>query len=176
MKALIVIDFVNDFVADNGSLTCGAPAQAIDGNIAAKINEFLANNDFVVTANDYHYNDNYNRESKLFPKHCLIGTEGRAIYGKAGEAAADPRVIHLSKTRYSAFCGTSLDMLLRERNIDTVHLVGVCTDICVLHAAIEAYNLGYNIVVEKDCVASFNQEGHDFALKHMQNTLGATIK
>ena len=35
-----------------------------------------------------------------------------------------------------------LDSLLRERHIDTVEIVGVCTDICVLHTAISAYNLG----------------------------------
>ena len=28
------------------------------------------------------------------------------------------------------FYGTALDSLLRERHIDTVEIVGVCTDIC----------------------------------------------
>lgn len=34
MKAFILTDYTNDFVADDGKLTAAAPAQAIDGNIA----------------------------------------------------------------------------------------------------------------------------------------------
>src|SRR5699024_4072417 len=56
-----------------------------------------------------------------------------------------------------------------------VHLVGVCTDICILHTAIEAYNKGLDIVVHKDAVASFNQPGHEWALGHFENTLGAKV-
>ena len=29
-NALLVIDYSNDFVADNGALTCGAAGQALD--------------------------------------------------------------------------------------------------------------------------------------------------
>ena len=52
-----------------------------------------------------------------------------------------------------------LDSLLRERSINQVEIVGVCTDICVLHTAISAYNLGYKISVPAEGVASFNQKG-----------------
>ncbi len=31
MKALLVIDYTVDFVADDGALTCGEPGQAIEG-------------------------------------------------------------------------------------------------------------------------------------------------
>ena len=55
----------------------------------------------------------------------------------------------MDKTRYSAFAGTDLEMKLRERGIEEVHLVGVCTDICVLHTAVDAYNKGFKIVVLK---------------------------
>ncbi len=61
----------------------------------------------------------------------------------------------MDKTRYSAFAGTDLEMKLRERGIEEVHLVGVCTDICVLHTAVDAYNKGFKIVVYEKAVASF---------------------
>lgn len=64
---------------------------------------------------------------------------------------------------------------MRERQIQEVHIVGVCTDICVLHTAIDAYNLGYKIVIHEKGVASFDPVGHECALKHFKNTLGATI-
>jgi len=81
----------------------------------------------------------------------------------------------VDKCRYSAFAGTNLDVKFRERGVREVYLVGVCTDICVLHTAIEAYNLGYKIFVCEKGVASFNADGHKFALAHMKNTLGAEI-
>ena len=86
-----------------------------------------------------------------------------------------PTIHFLDKTRYSAFAATDLNLRLRERKINEVHLVGVCTDICVLHTAIDAYNNAFDIVIPKDCVASFNQIGHDWALAHFQNTLAAYV-
>jgi len=64
---------------------------------------------------------------------------------------------------------------LREREITELHLIGVCTDICVLHTAVDAYNKGFEIVIHKNAVASFNQTGHEWALSHFEQTLGATI-
>src|SRR5690625_3275424 len=84
-------------------------------------------------------------------------------------------VYYFDKTRYSAFVGTDLELKLRERNIEEVHLVGVCTDICILHTAVDAYNKGFKIVVHKDAVASFNDKGHEWALTHFTSTLGAKV-
>ena len=46
----------------------------------------------------------------------------------------------MDKTRFSAFAGTDLELLLRARGITELHLVGVCTDICILHTSVDAYN------------------------------------
>uniref|UniRef100_UPI0035A17494 cysteine hydrolase family protein n=1 Tax=Weissella soli TaxID=155866 RepID=UPI0035A17494 len=79
------------------------------------------------------------------------------------------------KRHYSAFAGTDLDIRLRERGITDLTLIGVDTDICVLHTAVDAYNLGYQITVVSDAVASFNQAGHEWALNHFKTVLGATV-
>src|SRR5690625_5294580 len=84
-------------------------------------------------------------------------------------------VFYFMKTRYSAFAGTDLELRLRERDIKELHLVGVCTDICILHTAIDAYNKGFDVVVHKKGVASFNPAGHEWALTHFENTLGAKV-
>ncbi|MCL6572152.1 MAG: cysteine hydrolase, partial [Bacillus sp. (in: Bacteria)] len=44
------------------------------------------------------------------------------------------------------------------------------------HTAIDAYNKGFKIVVYKEAVASFNQEGHAWALGHFEQSLGASVK
>lgn len=77
----------------------------------------------------------------------------------------------------SLFCfsGTDLDIRLRERHVDTVILTGVLTDICVLHTAVDAYNLGYQIEVVEPAVASLTPENHQFALNHFKHVLGASL-
>ena len=81
----------------------------------------------------------------------------------------------MDKRHYSAFSGTDLDIRLRERRVTTVVLTGVLTDICVLHTAIDAYNLGYDIEVVASATDSLTPEAHDFAIGHFKNVLGATI-
>ena len=109
----------------------------------------------------------------------MPNTWSRELYGKVGKWYEDHKdndhVILMDKTRYSAFAGTPLDLILRERKIDTLHLTGVCTDICVLHTALDAYNRCYNLVVHENGVASFDQNGHKWALNHFKTCLGAEI-
>jgi nicotinamidase-related amidase len=181
MKALINIDYTVDFVADNGALTCGKPGQVIEEKITQLTNEFIENGDYVVFAIDVHdQGDEFHPETKLFPPHNLRGTSGRDLFGALKDEYEKNKdqehVVFMDKTRYSAFAGTDLEIKLRERGITEVHLVGVCTDICVLHTAVDAYNKGFKIVVYKDAVASFNQAGHEWALGHFEQSLGAMVK
>ncbi|MEI5989232.1 isochorismatase [Enterococcus termitis] len=180
MKALISIDYTNDFVATNGALTTGSAGQAIEQAILAVTETFNKNKDFVVYAIDRHEpNDPYHPENALFPPHNIAGTNGRKLYGKLADIYQQTReyetVYWIDKRHYSAFSGTDLDIRLRERGITELHLVGVCTDICVLHTAVDAYNLGYQIIIHKNAVASFDPIGHEWALKHFKETLGAEI-
>jgi nicotinamidase-related amidase len=176
MKALVVIDYTVDFVV--GKLPCGDPGLAIEERIAELTEQFVKNGDFVVMAVDLHdEGDVLHPEHKLFPPHNIRGTDGRKLYGKLGEVheACKDKIYWMDKTRYSAFTGTDLELQLRMRGIKELHLAGVCTDICVLHTAVEAYNKGFDIVVHADAVASFNPQGHEWALQHFEKTLGGTV-
>ncbi|MDN4523221.1 cysteine hydrolase family protein [Fictibacillus fluitans] len=182
MKALIVVDYTFDFVADEGKLTCGAPGQSIESRLTSITKQFIENNDLVVFAVDLHEEDDtYHPEMSLFPPHNIKGTKGREQYGMLGDyinSLPDEQkklLYWMDKTRYSAFAGTNLDLKLRERSITEIHLVGVCSDICVLHTAIDAYNRGFSIVVHEDAVQSFNAAGHDWALQHFTSVLGAKV-
>lgn len=183
-SALIVIDYTFDFVADAGRLTCGQPGQALDGYIAEQIRDFADAGKPVVFAVDVHEEgDPFHPETRLFPPHNIRGSEGRQLFGAVGMAfealsqnGLPPHVRWMDKTRYSAFAGTDLEIFLRSRGIDEVHLVGVCTDICILHTAVDAYNKGFSIVVHESGVASFSETGHTWALGHFENVLGATVE
>lgn len=178
--ALLIIDYTNDFVADAGALTASKPAQDIAPNIVTLAQQFVAANAWVYLPTDVHTpGDPYHPESKLFPAHNVAGSWGRELYGQLApwyqQNQHQPQVTQFAKTRYSAFAGTDLDLRLRERQIKTLHLTGVCTDICVLHTAVDAYNLNYHLVIHRSAVATFTPAGQEWALNHFATALGAEI-
>ncbi|MGO1059235.1 cysteine hydrolase family protein [Planococcus sp. FY231025] len=178
-KALLVVDYTVDFVADDGALTCGEPGQAIEERICELVEQFLQEGELVVFPVDLHEQDDpYHPEAKLFPPHNIRGTAGRNLFGRLADVyeANKERIVWMDKTRYSAFAGTALELMLAERDITDLHLAGVCTDICVLHTAVDAYNKGFDITVYKDAVASFVPQGHEWALRHFSGSLGAKVK
>ncbi|MBG9979879.1 cysteine hydrolase [Facklamia sp. DSM 111018] len=179
-KALIHVDYTHDFVAENGALTAGPNAIAIFDQIMDKTKQFVEEGEYLVFAIDTHQKDDpFHPESRLFPPHNLLGTKGHQLYSGLEDyyqsIKEKENVYYLNKTRYSAFAGTDLHLKLRERKIEELYLLGVCTDICVLHTAIDAYNLGYSIKIFKNCVTSFNSQGHLWALEHFKNCLGAEL-
>ena len=180
MRGLLSIDFTHDFVADSGALTTGKAGQDLEKELVTLTEDFIQKGDFVVFAIDAHDpKDDYHPENQLFPPHNVIGTVGRQLYGDLqvvyDKNKEQPNVYWIDKRHYSAFSGTDLDIRLRERKITELHLTGVCTDICILHTAVDAYNLGYNLVIHEKAVNSFDPVGHKWALAHFKNTLGATI-
>ena len=178
--ALISIDYTYDFVADDGKLTAGKSAQAISDGINLVTQEAFNKGAYVFFAIDGHdQGDDFHPETKLFPPHNIKGTSGRNLYGPLADFyqtnQANSRVFWIDKRHYSAFSGTDLDIRLRERKVDRVILTGVLTDICVLHTAIDAYNLGYEIAVVADAVASLDGQTKTFALNHIKTVLGGQI-
>lgn len=128
-RALINIDYTYDFVAEKGALTCGKPGQEIEKELVHITKQYIENGDYVVFAIDKHEeNDEYHPEVKLFPPHNIAGTNGRDLFGELQDVYEkyknDANVYYMDKTRYSAFAGTDLEMKLRERGIEEVHLVG----------------------------------------------------
>lgn len=175
-SALLIIDFTNDFVAEDGKLTI-YPTN-IESEIVKNINFFKKNGDYIITANDYHtLNDISHPEFKLFAAHN-VDDYGRELFGEVKtsiEKINSNRLIAINKNRYSAFVGTDLELKLRERNITELYLCGVATSICVMQTAIDAYNKGFKInILEKSC-ADITKGNHTFAIEYMDKILGANI-
>jgi len=180
MEALLIIDYTNDFVADDGALTTEKPGQEIANRIVELADEHLSAGNVVILPTDLHkLDDALHPETKLFPPHNLENTYGREFFGPLADWHAihkdDANVYMYDKNRYSSFANTNLDNYLRSRRITSLHLTGVCTDICVLHTAVDAYNLDYDLTIHADAVASFSPSGHEWALAHFKNSLGANV-
>src|SRR6266550_7037997 len=78
--------------------------------------------------------------------------------------------IVFQKRRPDGFVGTDLDLILRSNGVRTILIGGVATEGGVEGTARSARNLGYDVVVLKDCVGSRNRELHELALKLMEQT------
>ena len=171
MKALLVIDMVNDFIEKGGALETGKAGRDIIPFVKEKIREFRALDYPIIYVCDNHEKDD--KEFEMFPPHSVKGTYGSKIIDKLEVEETDKVIL---KRRYSSFYGTDLDLTLREMGVDEISIVGVCTNICVLYTAADARNRAYRVNVCRDGVASFDKYAHDFALKEMKNTLGCNIE
>ena len=86
------------------------------------------------------------------------------------ELKPQPQDMVFQKRRPDGFVGTDFDLMLRSRNIKTILIGGVATEGGVEGTARSARNLGYDVVVLRDCVGSRSRELHELALKLMEQT------
>jgi nicotinamidase-related amidase len=170
MKALLVIDMLNDFVEKGGALDCGDRAREIVPFVHRKIEEYRREKQLVVFVCDSHRPDD--PEFQLFPRHSIKGTEGARIIAALPIGQKD---ISIEKTRYSAFYNTGLEKTLRKHRVDQVHIVGVCTSICVMDTVGDLRDRDYPVIVYQDGVADFDPEAHRFSLRRMEKIYGAKI-
>src|ERR671936_864072 len=169
-RALVVVDMIEDFVHPDGALYCGPSMQRIVPVIQRELSRAPGAGDPRVALTDNHLPDD--AEFQVFPPHAIVGTKGATIVPEVAPAAGD---IVIPKRRYSGFFGTDLDITLRERGVDTLRLVGDCTNICVLYTAADGRNLGYGVEVVAEGVTSFDEEAHRDALRELEKTLGARV-
>lgn len=171
-KALLVTDMLEGFLREGYPLYCGKDAEKIIPFVREKIEEYANSGDTIFFIADNHAPDDL--EFKMFPAHCIKGTAEAEVLPELLEAAPKHRLI--PKTRYSSFYGTTLERELRDLAPDVVEVVGVCTNICVFFTVEELRNRDYRTVVYRQGVASFDAEAHEYALKQMQDVLGAEVK
>lgn len=176
-KGYLLIDYIFDFIDDQGVLSLGQRGQAIASNILKVIHKAKKDQDALFICSDNHEEEVYalSPEANLFPLHCCEDGHCLVLDETAFEQAKPDMTFSIDKHMYSSFNGTRLELLLRQLDIKEVIIMGVCTDICVLHTAIDAYNRGFKLVILSDCCCGLTDEGHAFALNHFKHTLGAEV-
>ena len=115
-------------------------------------------------------------EFRNFPPHCVVGTEEIYVIDELRLFLHEGK--YIKKNRYSGFFDTELEEVIEDYNPQEVIVVGVCTDICVLHTVVDLLMRDYRVIVPKNCVDTFNAPFHEadeinkWALTHME-MLGA---
>ncbi len=169
-NAVIVVDTLRGFLEASYPLYCGPAGRSVIAPIHRLLERERAAGSTILYVADRHAPDD--KEFQVFPPHCIAGTVEAEVVPDLAPHHGDAII---PKTRYSGFFGTQLAQKLCDLAPDKVIVVGVCTDICVLHTVADARSRDYEVEVPVDCVASFDPEAHNWALQHMERVLGATI-
>jgi nicotinamidase/pyrazinamidase len=150
-KALLIIDFQNDF-------TAGGALEVPGGDeIAAPVKRLAKAFDIVVATRDWHPPDHasFRAQGGPWPVHCVRGTHG-AEFHPAMEGIDLDAVVDVGQGRddegYSGFENSDLARILRDRDTDQVYVCGLATDYCVRATAIDACREGFDVMVVEDAV------------------------
>lgn len=196
MRALIVVDMQVDFCPG------GALAVAGGDEIVAPVNALMRGPDAVVLTQDWHpadhasFADNHPGaqpfgtlgmpygEQVLWPRHCVIGSDGAAFHPGLDVGRADlilRKGFRAGIDSYSAFhendrrTPTGLAGYLRERGLTDLHFVGLAHDFCVAWSAIDAARLGFAATVIEDATRAIDLDGSRGAARDAMRAAGVTL-
>ncbi|RNF33033.1 bifunctional nicotinamidase/pyrazinamidase [Paracoccus methylarcula] len=196
-RALIVIDMQNDFCPD------GALAVAEGDQIVGPINALMGEFDAVVLTQDWHpadhasFADNHPGAPPfsltempygpqvLWPRHCVIGSEGAAFHPGLNTDRADlvlRKGFRPGIDSYSAFfendheTPTGLAGYLRERGLTDLSLVGLAHDFCVAWSAIDAAKLGFEVTVIEAATRAIDLDGSLEKARAEMRGAGVTLR
>jgi nicotinamidase-related amidase len=162
-SALIVVDMQADFVAPGAPLEVAAARAAVPA-IGRAIETCRANHIPVIYTAHTHRRDG--SDLGLFRFNEMIssgralrdGSPGVEVYGPI---APLPGELVLRKHRFSAFYGTELEDVLRERGVTTVIVCGATTENCCHATARDALFRDFEVVFLSDATGTFDYYDDD---------------
>lgn len=167
VDVLVVVDMQNDFI--DGALGT-KEAQAIVANVSKRIEKF---NGLVLYTKDTHDTDYLQtQEGKKLPvEHCIVDTKGWELHPEIEKWIERDDVVFEKPTFGSVELAEELGLMAENLNIDSVTLVGLCTDICVISNAmmLRAFLPETPIRVDAACCAGVTPESHARALESMKS-------
>ena len=160
MDGLIVVDVQNDFCP-------GGALPVPDGDaVVAPINRLMEEMPFTVATRDWHPPDHssFSEQGGRWPVHCVRETGGAQLHPKLHTSQIDA-IVDKGQGRddegYSGFAGTELERVLRDRDVDTVHVTGLALDYCVRATALDARRAGFNVVLHQDATRGIEAQPGD---------------
>ncbi|MFQ7293290.1 MAG: cysteine hydrolase family protein [Monoglobales bacterium] len=167
-KYLIVVDVQNDFIYG----TLGTKeAQAAANKIIKRVKSFDGRIIFTQDTHNTSYLDT--QEGRRLPvKHCIKNTDGWQLIDELKKFQQDTGAeIYQKHTFGSVELANKLAKEYETDNIESIEIIGVCTDICVISNAliIKAYMPELPVFVDADCCAGVTPDKHEKALEVMES-------
>ncbi len=173
MKALLVIDFINEIVDEKGKLSGKGYVLFIRENSTfEKLNEAItkfrmANLPiiFVCLAFKADYSDQP-KSSPVFGKAHEFGILSEGTWSTEVHASVDKKDSDtvITKNRVSAFHNTGLTKLLHDKGVTDVYICAVATDLAGEAAARSAHDYDFKVTVIADACAAANSVDHQKSL------------
>ncbi|MCX7570904.1 cysteine hydrolase [Tumebacillus sp. DT12] len=172
-KALLVLDFINDIVHEEGSIgkdgyyhheqeqqAVANTAKAIEA--ARRMGMPVL---YVVVGFSPGYPE-WNDRSKLFRP---LKEKGQLVLGTWATQVHDalqpmPGEYVVTKNRIDPFYNTNLEIMLRNMEIDTLYLTGVSTEFVILSTTLSGHDRGYVVRPLEDCISSSDAHSHACAM------------
>lgn len=162
LPALLLIDMQRDFLARNGIIPA---VPDLIANVAELLQQVRARGWPVchiqtrVSADGSDWMPHWRRAGRA---DCIEGTQGAEpppqLQPLPGEAV-------FAKRFFGAFDQPALAAALRRSAVDTVIVSGVHTHACVREAAVGAYAAGFDVMIAREAVGSYDPA-------HAEHTLG----
>lgn len=178
--ALICIDFQTDFLVPGGFgdalgndvnkvQRAVAPAKnvidtcrEIEGMLIIHTREGHRPQQADVTQHKMSQTDNCIGSPGKYGKILIRGEKGHDI---VDELYPLPSEVVLDKPGKGSFYATDLELILKARQIETLLVCGVTTEVCVHTTVREANDRGFHCIVIDDACASYIDEFHTAAIK-----------
>ena len=182
--AVLVVDVQNDFCAPGGGLAdLGLDMTAIERCIpkiaalvaaarAAGVPVLHLRTHMEPASESPVWLELRQRRSPSRPRWCEPGTWGADFY----KITPEPDELVITKHRYSGFIGTSLDLILRSRQIESLIMTGVASNNCVESTARDGFMMDYYIVFVDDCTATTNAAIHAATLSNIEKLFGVVAQ
>jgi ureidoacrylate peracid hydrolase len=157
-SALIVVDMQKYFLGPRIASLLDA-GTAIIPNVKRLIDCYHENGRPVIFTRHVHKRDGSDLGimREWWSDHSMEGTEEAEIHDSIAPGAED---IVILKNRYSAFYGTDLEEILRDRQVREVVICGVMTNICCESTARDAFFRDLWVRFVADATASVTEEMH----------------
>ena len=95
---------------------------------------------------------------------CLVGSWGADVIDELKPEGTEIIVINFGS---DGFEGTDLDLILRNRGIKSLYVVGQCIEHVVATTVKRAVNMGYSATILKDCTSGFTDQNYDAMVEIM---------
>ena len=168
MRYLIVVDMQKDFVT--GVLGTKEARQILPA-VVDRVKGFDGQ---VIFTRDTHQGDYMEtQEGKLLPvPHCMQGSEGWQLMDALEELRAQRNLPVYDKVTFGCpQLARDLAGINEREPVESIELVGVCTDICVVSNAltIKAHLPEVPMYVDPACCAGVTPQAHEAALATMKS-------